>query len=276
MSIEVLEKKFFKIFPSKLLITHTHTHILAGRRRVKSFGLMYLNMPLKKVDFIEEWYKIFLKNTDEKDILTNKIKDLLVGKDFSSGLEIGLGISPYFAKSLSGLFKKYTIIEKRLVEAKMPKGVDLINTDWEDVKLDQKFDIIIASHVIYYFNDKQAAIAKMFEHLNERGIIFFVVNGKTADYGSLKLAFANIIKDEYKFTYDELLEIIKGKEFIEYTVPSTINFKNYNDLFETLKISFDMYPEEYKAHRDEIINYLSQNIKGKKFIIDQKILKVQK
>jgi len=232
-------------------------------------------MPLEKVEFNESWYVKFVSHTDEKDLLVDKIKTLLQGRKIESCLEIGLGISPYFANKLRDLFKRYVIIEKRLIKNKLPEGVELINADWEKTKIEEKFDVIIASHVIYYFNNKKESINKILKLLKPGGIAFFAVNGKTADYGPLKNAFAKMIKTPYIFTYDELMKLLGEKFTKEYTVPSTISFSTYEDLFETLKISFDQYPEEYQELKEQIIKYMRNNIKGNKFIIDQKIIEVR-
>jgi len=198
------------------------------------------------VEFNLNWYKRLLEGTNEKEVLVSKIASFLEGKPHESCLEVGLGISPYFAQHLSKYFKKYIIVEKRFIDEKLPEGVELINKDWEELEIDQKFDVIIASHVIYYFNDKKKAFEKMFSQLKEGGRIFFVVNGNESDYGPLKLAFSKLIGEDYNFTYDELKELLKEKKIREYTLPSTINFTSYEDLFEILRISFDAYPDEYE------------------------------
>ncbi|MCH7568567.1 MAG: methyltransferase domain-containing protein [Nanoarchaeota archaeon] len=228
------------------------------------------------VKFNVKWYKKFIESTNEKDLLVSKISDLLEGKPQNSCLEIGLGISPYFAQKLSKNFKKYIIVEKRIIKDKLPEGVEMINDDWENIKLDNKFDVIIASHVIYYFNNKKAALEKMFNTLNEGGRIIFVINGKTSDYGPLKFAFGDMIRKKYIFTYDKLLKLLKGRKFREYTLPSTIKFSSFEDLFETLKLSFNSCPEEYEKLKGRIIKYLKENIKGQSFIIDQKLIEVKK
>ena len=226
------------------------------------------------VNFNPEWYEKLLEGTNEKEVLVSKIASFLEGKPHDSCLEIGLGVSPYFAQKLSKYFKRYVIVEKRLINEKLPEEVKLINEDWEELDLDQKFDVIIASHVIYYFNDKKKAFEKMISHLKDGGRVFFVVNGKESDYGPLKLAFSNLINKEYKFTYDELKEILEGKDVREYTLSSAVTFSSYEDLFEVLRISFYAYPKEYEELKDEMIKYFRENVKGNSFIIDQKIIEV--
>ncbi|MFA5048092.1 MAG: methyltransferase domain-containing protein [Patescibacteria group bacterium] len=228
------------------------------------------------VEFNAVWYKKFIERSNEKDLLVNKISELLEGKPKGSCLEIGLGVSSYFAQKLSGLFKRYCIIEKEIFAGKIPENVELVQADWEDQEVDEKFDVIIASHVIYYFRNKKKALAKMFTSLNYDGRIIFVVNGDTADYGPLKLAFSKMLGIKYDFTYNELKRLLQGNNFREYALPSVIEFKTFDELHEVMRLSFDTHPEEYEKFKNKIVEYLKKNIKGNRFIIDQKIFEVSK
>lgn len=225
------------------------------------------------VTFNKEWYKNLIAHTNEKDVLISQISKIITNNPHESCLDIGLGVYPFFAETFSSMFKRYVIVEKEDIETNLPKGVDLIKKDWESVILNERFDIIIASHVIYYFKNKKMAIEKMVSHLKEGGRIIFVVNGKEPDYGPIKQAFSKMIGKEYIFTYDELYKLLSEYHLIEYSCPSKIHFKDLDDLFETLRIIFDNYPKEYDNNKNEIIEYFRKNIKNK-FVINQKILEV--
>lgn len=228
------------------------------------------------VEFYEDWYKNLMSHSNEKDLLVTKIKDLLKGKVHNSCLEIGLGVYAYFAEKLSPLFERYIIVEKRPTNPILPKGVQILKGDWEDIEIEEEFDVILASHVIYYFSDIKVAVEKMFNKLKEGGRIYFVVNGKESDYGPVKLAFAEMIGIPYVFTYDTIHSILDGKKVREYTTQASLSFKDHEDLYDVLKLSFDMYPEEYKTNKGKVIEWLKQNVRGDKFFIDQKIIEVTK
>lgn len=233
-------------------------------------------MPATIVEFNADWYQKFVQSTNEKELLVSKISELLNGKPHTSCLEIGLGISPYFANQLAHSFKKYAIVEKRIVREPLPAGVALINKDWEKLITDEKFDVVLASHVVYYFKNKRKAVQKMFDVLADNGRVIFVVNGKESDYGPLKFAFASMLGATYKFTYDELMKLLRGRKTKEYTLPAVIDFNSYEDLYETLRLSFDSYPVEYQELKDKVIQYLKTNVRGGQFIIDQKIIEVER
>ena len=196
------------------------------------------------VTFNKEWYKNLIAHTNEKDVLISQVSKIITNNPHESCLDIGLGVYPFFAEAFSSMFKRYIIVEKEDIKTNLPKGVELIKNDWESVSLDEKFDIIIASHVVYYFKNKKSAIEKMFLHLNEGGRIIFVVNGKESDYGPIKQAFSKMIGKEYLFTYDEVHKLLSEYDIKEYSYPSEIHYRDLNDLFEVLRITFDHYPKD--------------------------------
>lgn len=230
-------------------------------------------MPITEVEFVESWYEKLVSRTNEKDVLPEAIRSLLVPKHFGSCLEIGLGTAPVFANRLADLFEKYIVVEKRPLSSTLFPRITLVTRDWESYG-SEKHDIIIASHVIYYFRDKKRAVEKILDSLVPGGRAFIVVNGKDGDYGPLKQAFSQMSNHLYKFTYDELKEILTGKEYQEHTAPTSVNFASSEDLFETLRLSFDQYPEEYEALKPQMLAYFDRELQGKDLVINQKIFEV--
>jgi methylase of polypeptide subunit release factors len=237
--------------------------------------LTALNITLPRmVDFHKDWYNNLISHSNEKHLLVEKISDLLQGKTHENCLEIGLGTSAYFAERLSGLFEEYWVVEKNKFNHPVPSNVKLIEGDFEDVVLGKKFDVILASHVVYYFKDLPKTVQKIVDSLKENGRAYFVVNGKESDYGPIKDVFAIFINEPYAFTYDILKAALRSYQVKEYTTQASLSFNSYEDLYETLRLSFDLYPTEYEQQRQKVIDWLKQNVKGEKFFIDQKIIKV--
>jgi len=230
-------------------------------------------MPLDRVTFIEDWYDRLVSKTNEKTVLPDAIRSLMDGP-VSSCLEIGLGTTPFFANQLHDLFETYTILEKQTEALVLPANVTLIKGDWEEFDAPRKYDVILASHVMYYFNNKQVAIDKMIDSLTPDGRLFIVVNGKDGDYGPLKNAFSEMVQYPYTFTYDILVEILHGRESQEYSFPTTIPFASGEELFETLRLSFDQYPEEYESLKDQLAQYFDEHVCNSVFTINQKVFVV--
>lgn len=228
------------------------------------------------VEFYEEWYTNLINHSNEKFLLVEKISDLLKGKIHNACLEIGLGTSAFFAENLGAQFKNYTIIEKEKFDGKLPEHIQFIEGDFEVADFEEKFDVIIASHVVYYFENLKRSIEKMLDLLNEGGRIYFVVNGRESDYGPIKNAFAGFIGQPYVFTYDILKKELEGYKTREYTTQASLHFSSYEDLYNALKLSFDLYPTEYYEQKENVVDWLKDNIQGDKFFIDQKIFEVTK
>ena len=228
------------------------------------------------VDFHKDWYNKLIAKSNEKDLLVAKISDLLQGKSHRSCLEIGLGTSAYFSSRLASYFNNYTIVEKNKFYEPLPSIVKLIVGDFESTPLHQQYDVILASHVVYYFNDLPRAVKKIVDALTVDGRAYFVVNGSNSDYGPTKHAFASFINKPYQFTYDILKAQLIGLHVREYTTQASISFSSHEDLFETLRLSFDLFPNEYEENRSKMTDRLKNNIKGDKFFVDQKIIEVSK
>lgn len=231
---------------------------------------------MAKVTFNGEWYQALITKSDEKQVLLAAFQDIISQGNFHSCLEIGLGTAAFFPEHLAKAFETYAIVEREKINVDLPENATLIHSDWEHASLGQKYDVILASHVIYYFDDKAAAIQKMYDSLNPGGIIIFVVNGKDADYGPMKLAFAELVQEEYQFTYDEIKRLLASREYQEISVPSTIAFDNTEDLFESLFLSFDAYPSQYIEYKKELIHYFDRAVKNGTFVVNQKIFVCKK
>jgi len=220
----------------------------------------------------DRWFKNFVKQSDEKNLIFDKVIDIIKKLPHNSCLDIGAGSTRYnFSKKLAVLFNNYTIIEKKPYD-NLPNNINFVKGDWETIKIHNKFDIILASHVIYYFKNKKNAFKKMFNSLKKNGKIIFITNGTSSDYGLLKRKFGKIIGTNYKFTYDFIINLLKNNEYKEYTIPSLIDFDTYETLYEAMRLYFDAYPNEYTLFKDDIIKYLKNNINNNKFSTNQKIL----
>jgi SAM-dependent methyltransferase len=232
------------------------------------------------VEFIEDWYDNLLNNSDEKEVLIRKILDLQNNSFKDAFLEIGMGTSACFSEKLRPFFKEYWIVDNRPCNASLPENVKYIHEDFENVKLQRTFDVILLSHVIYYFKNLDFVIEKTINLLKKDGSAYFVVNGKDADYGLVKNAFSEFIDIPYSFTYDRLKEALykhqKEYQITEHSVPSHVFFKSHAELYELLKLFFDVFPEEFQKNKERIISWLKKNIKGNKFKMNQKIFELRK
>jgi len=227
------------------------------------------------VTFNPTWYARFVAKSNEKHVLPNVCKciiERIIGDKQASCLEIGLGTTPHFVTTLADHFDRYIVIEKENVLATLPPHVVMITEDWENLSVKETFDVIIASHVVYYFKHKQQAIQKIFKTLKPGGVVLFIVNAKEGDYGLVKSKFAQLTNQEHMFTYDWLKNILADRINEEISVPAKIIFEHPRELFETLRLSFDHQPDLYQAHKHDLL-VLFEKLFGKRqqFLLHQKI-----
>lgn len=223
--------------------------------------------------FNKQWYETLISNSNEKEMIISNVEELL-GDNIDSCLEIGMGTRPIFAERLAKKCGKYVILEKNDFADPLPHKATVIKEDWESVQLKEKFDFILASHVIYYLKNKKKAIEKMISCLKPNGKIIFIVNGKDVDYGSTKKFFSARIGKKYEFTYDKLLALLKNQSLVEHTVSCKVRFRNLDELHHSLKLAFDNHPKEYENLRKELIAYWKNSLNNGFFVINQKIIEV--
>jgi len=229
------------------------------------------------VQFNPALFDSFIEKSNEKEVLVKGIKNL-IGEKKESCLEIGPGDFAFFYNSLSSLFSRYVVVEKESFSSFFPDNVFFIKSDWEDVELSEKFDVIIASHVFYYFNDKRGSLKKIISHLKEGGKAFIVVNGTGSDYGSFKKMFSNVSGKEYASTYEEVKKVLQGLgvDFSEHSLHSELYFSSYEELFNLLKLFFESCPFEYEKAKKEILAFFKENLTNGKFEFEQKIFEIKK
>ena len=157
--------------------------------------------------FQKKWYNNLISNSNEKVLLAKKILNLIQNNSHKKLLEIGMGTTPFFANILKSYFDEYCIIEKLPLTTKLPENVRYIQADFENYLLKNTFDIVLVSHVSYYFTDLNCAIKKVINLLSDNGRAFFVVNGIDNDYVLVKEAFAKFINKPHTFMYDILKKL---------------------------------------------------------------------
>lgn len=226
--------------------------------------------------FESEWYNRIIKNSNEKIRLAEYIKKIFVERRVGKLLEVGMGTKPIFSQILAEQVDEYTIIEKEPISppSNLPTNVNIVNGDFEHKPIVESFDLIVMSHVVYYFSDLESAIRKALGLLKEKGKLLLVVNGVDTDYARTKNAFAKIAGIEFVYTYDRLIEALRGQTYTEHSVETYINYESHEKLYEYLQLFFDLFPAEYLSHKESILKWLRSNIYGGKFYMNQKIIEV--
>lgn len=226
-----------------------------------------------ELKFDKERYNQLVLESNEKEIILKNLIPLLVGES-GSCLDVGAG-NFYFARKLKDGFERYVALDREIYE-KVPAGVELIEGDWEEVELNEKFDVILAIHVVGYFKDLNKGIKKLIESLKPKGKLFIVQLDTGGDYGSYLEFYKSLADKRWEPTFVRLKAVLSGRKYKEYRFPVSYYFDSYEELYNMLKLIFNRFPEDYLKNKTALISYLQENIKGEVFIVEQKIIEVMR
>ena len=124
--------------------------------------------------------KLFYQDTNEKRVLRKKLSQLLDGRTFLNGLDVGPGpgliTQPLYDRCQSLTLVELLPVYEQILNKKFPNSNVLIES-FSDFHPKNKFDIILCSHVLYYF-DKQSidsVLKKLITSLNPEGILILIL-----------------------------------------------------------------------------------------------------
>ena len=134
-----------------------------------------INKPLVKQRFSKS-LKTYNENAIIQKKMARKLINLLPVKSFNSVFEIGCAtgiLTKQIAENIS--FETFTandIVEKskEYIDKIIPNNKFILG-DIEEIKINKKYDLIIANAVLQWCENPQKTIDKLFSHLNNNGII---------------------------------------------------------------------------------------------------------
>jgi SAM-dependent methyltransferase len=209
-------------------------------------------------------FENFVNHSDEKEKVESKILDILNAEKPKKILNIGSGFDNLSnSREFPDSVEKITLVEKNTsyVQSYTETKAEVIHADFEFWQTDEKYDVILASHVLYYFKDKKLAIEKVLSHLNDGGIALFVINEPSKDYRKLKDFVFGFYDKQYIFTYDKLIKAVNdlGCKFDEVKIDCNITAKSNEELYKALRLWFEMDLNSYYEHEKEIGTLFPEN-----------------
>ncbi len=152
----------------------------------------------EKLKFVPDWYEQLIENGNEKIKLAHFMKEHWVKNGVKTLLEIGMGTQPIFSKILAEHVDKYMIIEKEpSPNIRLPSNVTMIQKDFEEVIVGATFDLIILSHVIYYFSDLGDMIRSLAGSIDENDTEFSTMHIREDLYDALADGYASVMGKEW-------------------------------------------------------------------------------
>jgi 2-polyprenyl-3-methyl-5-hydroxy-6-metoxy-1,4-benzoquinol methylase len=170
-----------------------YTGVCLACGHVQQFN--YLNDEAHEIFYSSHYRNIYQTGTPEELFFrqyfkaAKKIEKFVGDINFDFTLEIGSGpggILKYFEKNK---FSKVLGIDldQRFLDYGIKKGLNLVNTSFENFNTTQKFDLIIICHVLEHVQNPIEILKKVNSLLNEGGLVYIEVPSiesvKNGDYG---------------------------------------------------------------------------------------------
>ncbi|MCB9809002.1 methyltransferase domain-containing protein [Candidatus Nomurabacteria bacterium] len=203
-------------------------------------------------------FENFINHSDENQKVEEQILSLLNEVKPKNMLNIGAGFDTLSqSPSFPGSVKDITIVEKNtsFVSSYTDEKTTVIHSDFEKWESDEKYDFIIASHVLFYLKDKKKAVEQVLSHLNEGGRAIFVLNKPEGNYKRLKDYVFGFQGKKYFYTYDKLQSALAelGTKFKEIDIDCTLEARDGSELYKAMRLWFEMDLNNYYQHEKEII-----------------------
>ena len=218
---------------------------------------------------LQEKFERFKQLTNEEVKIIDIIRKNTKIESNTKILEVGSN-KGNISKSLQPKKQNITCID--INEIDFEPEINFIKNKWEDVKIKEKFDIVIASHVwghFHYSNTTSQALKKIILSKNKSGKIFLCFN-TNEDFLSELIKLGKKLFKKFQFDYfDEKIIENLDKEEINFSVELKTNtFQELTELMQVLLIA----EEEFEDKKEEITKFLKEKLEKPKFKINQKLI----
>lgn len=194
-------------------------------------------------------FKLFLRRTDEKSVIERFIINNIKLNKKMNFLDIGTG-DGFLTSIISKKVKSTLAIEPNQSFYKLllkQKKIRVLNKTWEEVHLNELFDLILAAYVVTYFpkTQRKQLIKKMYSMLNPGGnILILSVDAKKGSWRKIHTYFYKLINHVHYSSDNELKQIMRKYEAILKSFKTHVIAKNSDEMLEILGFDF------YKYHTD--------------------------
>lgn len=222
----------------------------------------------------KESFKLFLKSTDEKSVIKQFVHENIPIRRSMKFLDIGGGDGSLTAVISRRVRSTLFIEPNRKLLQLLPKqkGTSLINAKWEDVKLHDTFDFILAAYVVTYFPraKRKSLIKKMYRSLRPGGhILILSVDAKKGSWREIHTFFYKLMGRVHKSSDDTVKEIAQEYGAISKTFRTRVAANDADEMLKILNFDFHRYPGYVTRYRKDLKKFLKdRTAKNKKVALE--------
>lgn len=214
-------------------------------------------------------FSLFLKSTNEKDVIFNFIRQHILLDKNVNFLDVGAGDGSLFGEISKHVGDSLAVEPNEdFIKILKSKGVNVVNAKWEDTILSGDYDFILVAYVITYFNPKERAglVKKMYDLLSPGGkLLILSVDSQEGSWRGVHTYLYDLMGIEHKSS-DLHLEKIRTKYNHEvHSFITTVSTVGIEAMMDVLAFDFSNYVNVLPKYRPELVRYLEhhQNADGR-------------
>ena len=224
----------------------------------------------------EVLFEAYTRHTNEKEVLRDSISELISTYNPKKVLEIGSGFGDVVKQVPPQTH--YTVVEKNAgFHQTTSDSVVFIDSSWEDYETDKQFDVIIASHVIFYLKqDPEVVISSILDKLSPGGKAILVFNAPTGDYAELKKHIYYLKSEACSFTYEKFRDYLQQIILDEFDVESQVTTTSIDETYRILRFLFEDDLDVYLRNEKSIKEKIRILTEDKQFTITNRLVIISK
>ncbi|MFO0718506.1 MAG: class I SAM-dependent methyltransferase [Candidatus Paceibacterota bacterium] len=217
---------------------------------------------------LSERFSRFKEISREEETIINLIRQNILVNENCKILDIGSNrgaISHALQKNTNNI----TLIDVEDFDIKT--GARFFKGKWEDLNLDEKFDVILASHIwghFHYEKTTRKSFEKALNSLTPKGKIILCYNSNDDFVGKL-VNFCNTIFNDFQYDiFDESL--LDNPKIVNFSL--TLKCKDFGELADLVQVLIIVPDTEFESKKAEIESFLRNNLEKPEFAINQKLV----
>lgn len=219
---------------------------------------------------LEKNFHKFKQVTREEFFIAEEIKKRVDISDTDTILDVGCA-DGNLSKSLTKNFANIVFLD--VEEFDFSPQERFIRSSFEEVELDEKFDLILSSHVWGHFyrnNTFSFCFKKALDLLKQNGKLI-IVHNSNKDFTGKLIEFAKILFDQIEFDVflDEFLE---GVNYKESYFDVSLSAETFGELAELVQVLLVVPDDMFYSKIDEMTEFLKMNLEKPEFLINQRLL----
>jgi len=223
---------------------------------------------------LEKNFNKFKNITKEEFFIAEEIKKHVEVRDTDTILDIGCA-DGNLSRSLIGNSTNITFLD--INEFDFSPQEKFIHSSFEEAEIDQKYDIILTSHVWGHFhrnNTFDFCFKKAHGLLKENGKLI-VVHNSNKDFTGKLIDLAKTLFKEVEF--DVFLdEFLSDMNYSKHYFDVSLKADNFRELAELIQVLLIVPDALYYEKIGEIIEFLENNLEKPEFPINQRLLVIEK